>query len=520
MNAHNEKNAQSVDTRCNQIVSSNPFLASIEEFLSTENLGQRMASSPLKNINTNSLSLVERIDFLDRMQEEYFEPLSTSMDIAIRIYRLIRRGYINRDPTKPLVRKMNMKIASKTGQVLSEMPWFSTYAKGMTISGITGLGKSHEVKRALSLLPRRIDHGRSHAAGWEKLTQAVWLYIGMSHDGSIGGLLLQILCELDDVLGTSYSQDRAILRLSNEKLAVKLGIIFRNHGVGILVIDEIQERNFVSNGHGKFTATFVLRLLNFGIPVVLIGNPFGFEALYSFSQDVRRIGSGGSIRLHPLEKDDFDWKKCMAPAISSFNVMPEQYQIDNLDDLLFQYSGGIRDFACRVHIAAQKNALDLGDLFINEHHLIQAYGGSDFSDKEREIIVGFRDKNPIPLIQYEDIPWEEYSSHWNLNSNGSLFSATNKNPVNSAQDVHRSSTNEPGDSNIKKSNKSANNDKSIPVPQKVLSNVIRQRTRKENSKNKRAALNKTLGSNDMRVDGLKEYLISGFDSLLSEKGKE
>ena len=59
MNEHNEKNAQPGDVRYNQIVSSNPFLASIEEFLSTENLVQRLASSPLKDISIDSLSLFQ-----------------------------------------------------------------------------------------------------------------------------------------------------------------------------------------------------------------------------------------------------------------------------------------------------------------------------------------------------------------------------------------------------------------------------------------------------------------------------
>lgn len=97
--------------------------------------------------------------------------------------------------------------------------------------------------------PRRYRHlsyaKRTRALGWSHLVQILWLYVGMSHDGSLGGLLLSILCAIDEATGcTSYSQSRSLIGLSNEKLAVRIGIILRNHGVGVLVIDEIQGRNF------------------------------------------------------------------------------------------------------------------------------------------------------------------------------------------------------------------------------------------------------------------------------------
>lgn len=502
----NDKN-NLVDTGA-QPSTSNPLLASIEEYLSTENLEVRLATSPLSGIDVSSLSLTARLDILDRIQEEFFEPMPSSVEIATRLFRLIRRGYINRDPTKPSVRRITMDLASYSGDELSALPWYATYAKGMTIVGVTGLGKSYDLKRALSLLPQRIDHGRNAAAGWAKMSQVAWLYVGMSHDGSMGGLLLQILCALDEVLGTNYSQDRAIIRLTNEKLAVQLGIIFRNHGVGVLVIDEIQSRNFDGVANGKFIATFFLRLLNFGIPVVLIGNPLGFDALYSFSQDVRRIGSGGSISLHPFEKQGFGWEKCMVPALCSLNLMPEPSRIVDAKNVYFQYSGGIRDYAFRVDIAAQRIALDLGDRFVTNEHLEQAFLGSDFSDRDRGIISGFHDRNPISLMQYEDMPWEEYATRWGLFLKNGVFTDLQKDADNSSDEFNEGTT------------KQSSPAQAIPVPQKMLSNVMRQRTRKENAKKKMASSKNSLESGDMRLDGLKEFLVSGLDTLLPDPGKQ
>lgn len=477
---------------------SNPFLAAVVPYLPVENLPERLAFSPLTGVDIRSLSIDDRLDLLDRLQEEYFEPTSSSLDIASRLFRLIRRGYAHRDPTQPSVRKMTMEIAGYRGQELSRLPWFSTYAKCMTVMGITGLGKSYEVDRALSLIPQCIEHGPCKAAGWAKMKQVVWLKVAMSHDGSLGGFLLQILTELDMVLGTEYSQDSGLKRLSNEKLSVLIGIIFRNHGVGVLVVDELQKRNFEGGGHGNFTVTFFLRLLNFGVPTVLIGNPFGFEALQTYSQDVRRIGTGGTIHVHPLNRNDFDWVKCLVPALSKLSVMNEPHHIENLEELLFRYSGGIRDYAIRVLFAAQRIAIELDCHFINEQHLVQAFFGSDLGDKDRDTINGFVNKDPSLLMQYEDIPWKEYEREWaksKRDAKPDVSESHSEKVATPANDINPSATEK-------------------PVSAKDAENMRRQRTRKTNESIKKQGIKKTLSPEDMRSEGLREHLIEGIDGLM------
>jgi hypothetical protein len=485
-------------------VSGNPFISSIDKYLSTENLLKRLETSPLTGVNVASLGMQQRFDLLDRIHEEYFVPMSTSVDITTRLYRLIHKGYLNRDPTNPIAKKKTMKLAQHNGNDLKDLPWHSNYAKGMAIIGITGLGKTHEIKRALQLLPQCVEHEHSKAAGWASMKQVVWLYVAMSHDGTLGGLLQQIICALDEAMGTEYSQDRSFTRLSNEKLAVALGIKFRVHGVGVLVIDEIQYRNFSGDSHGGLAATFFLRLLNFGIPVVLVGNPLGFKALYSFAQDVRRIGSGGTINLHPVEEDDFDWNTCLIPSLCRQNLMPDTSPVTNYGELLYRFSGGIRDYACRIHVVAQKLALDLGHRFVTKEHIMEAFWGADFSDDDRSLIAGFRDKNPVLLSKYNDIPWENYAVKWKLFKDNSTGNQSQNMPPEQTEKSQSGSTSIP---NLKS------------VSQKDLENIKRQRTRKANSSEKQSVSRNSVGSSDMRGDGLKEFLIKGIASFIAEPGR-
>jgi hypothetical protein len=400
-----------------------------------------------------------------------------------------------------------MELAGYAGKDLMNVPLFKTNAKGMRISGITGIGKSYDIVRALEVVPQKIIHGRSDAAGWMQMIQISWLYVGMSHDGSLGGLLLQILCAIDDAIGTTYSLDRSLTRLSNEKLAVHIGIIFRNHGLGVLVIDELQYRNF-SGVRGELAATFFLRLLNFGIPIVLMGNPYGMSELDRFSQDMRRIGSGGTFEMHPMAPDDFDWQQCLAPALWRYNVMPEPSQVKDDDGgILYKYSGGIREYACRIRVSSQRLAIDLKCKSVTEAHMEQAFLGPDFGDSERKLIIGFRDKNPMLLMDFIDVPWEEYAVKWKrLKTNSSLFSDSQLTlPFQSHSEDKFAGSASP--SSLK------DNASIKPVPAQDLENIKRNRTRKANSVKRTSAIRSTLDSSDMRHSGLQDLLITGFEAI-------
>lgn len=209
--------------------------------------------------------------------------------------------------------------------------------------------------------------------------------------------------------------------------------------------------------------------------------------------------------MHPHDKNEFDWNDCLLPALIRQNLLPEPPRIQNLEDLLFEYSGGIRDFAYRVMIVAQRLALDLGSNFITEQHLHEAYRGSDFSDKERQIIRGFVMRDPIPLIEFEDIPWEDYATRWGLRVDGNRFLSASR-PAEKKMDAPAEAK-QPARPPVK----------AKPVSQQEQENVKRQRTRKTNEARKRQDIKQSLSPEDMRAEGLRDYLISGLDGLMGGK---
>lgn len=485
---------------------SHPLLSPLAAALQVDDILPRIRYSPLDGIDVATLSNSERHTLLDLMQERLFEPTTATLELATRLFRMVRRGYLSRDPRQLSVRKETMALAGCRGKQLSELPSFDAYAQCIRVSGETGTGKSYEIKNALRLLPRFIVHPENKAAGWSHLVQLVWLYVPMSHDGTLGGLLLNILSAIDEAIGTGYSTQPSLIRLSNEKLAVHVGIILRIHAVGVLVIDELQQRNFSGMAHGGLAALFFLRLLNFGIPMVLMGNPYGLGALDRYSQDVRRTSSAGSFDFEPIGLDEFDWHKCIAPGVWRYYVLSEPMTFgDEGGEVLFKYSGGFRDYACRICHSAQRLALDLNERALSLEHLQQAYEGADFSQKDRDLIEGFVNRDPIRLLDFEDVRCEHYARKWGL------LRAK-------AETVSRESAAEPYGSKLPRSTEQESEGPDAPgrprSPHAREQAIAKQvATKRANADKKRAAAKEECSDDDLRNEGLKKYLITGFDAF-------
>lgn len=487
----------------------NPLIVSIAAALDTDNIESRIRRSPLDGIDdVKALSDETRRHLLDKMQEYLFEPTTMTLHLCTRLFRMIKRGYISRDPRLLAVKRQSLGISNFAGSKISDLPWLDSYAKCMRVEGETGTGKTHEVRNALRLIPNPIIHTENKDCGWSHFVQITWLYVSMSHDGSLGGLLLNILTSIDQTIGTKYSSQPSLSRMSNEKLAVHAGIILRNHAVGVLVFDEIQERNF-TGAHGELAALFFLRLLNFGTPLLLMGNPLGLSALDQFSQDVRRTGSAGSISFEPYDIGDFDWANCIAPRLWKYYVLPDAMTFSDPEGtLLFRYSGGIRDYASRIIIAAQHLALDLGDTALTEDHLEMAYRGFDYLDKDRDMIEGFAQRDPMRLMHFKDVRVQHFRRKWE---------EMHRAPANAYR--HESGTPSPAPSSL------APTDLRVGAP----SQQVRTRhnvevatakgmaTRRKNEITKRTEVRDSCDQSDIRNGGLKDLLIAGLEELREEK---
>jgi|SRR5450830_226716 len=278
--------------------------------------------------------------------EQLFIPGHRSIVLAMSLATMMISSLRRRDPRIYANQHYHYRLAVFSNKVnarnLKDMPWIGESASGAIIRGPTGSSKSHSCDAFLRLLPQYVDHAASEECGWIKLRQLVYLRVPMPADSSRKGLLLNIIWKIDEALHTAYGKEIGN-RITQEQLLVETLKILTIHRCGILILEEVQERNVSSQVLGSEFSTLFLKILNAGIPLVLVGNPMSFDRIMSFSQDQRRLTTGGQFDFTPaFDHNDEEWRFDLVPGIWGWSILPEKDEpIDDLSRLLFDRTGGI-----------------------------------------------------------------------------------------------------------------------------------------------------------------------------------
>lgn len=298
---------------------------------------------PVPNRSTTGLQISESHLHL---VEQVFIPSQRSIVLAMNLAALIISSLRRRDPRLPANRLYLYQLATYSDRVskynLNDMPWLGEGAPGVILQGPTGSSKSHSCDAYLRLLPQYVDHDANDECGWIKLRQLIYLRVPMPADFSRKGLLLNIIWKIDEALGTRYGSE-INNRVTQEQLLVEVLKILAIHRCGLLILEEVQERNVSSSGWGIEFSTVFLKIMNSGVPLVLVGNPMSFARIMSFSQDQRRLTSGGQFDFVPaFDHTDEEWGLDLVPGVWGWSVLPEADEpIDNLPQFLFERTGGI-----------------------------------------------------------------------------------------------------------------------------------------------------------------------------------
>jgi len=131
----------------------NPLIEALPPILSTKEAMKRLAHYPDYDESMRKWSDEQRYHQLEDIVR-FFTPLNIHIDLERRISRVIRTGYIERNPMKMSFWQENGKRANKVkkdsiSQYGDEDDFHSTSAFGFNIVGISGIGKSLAVERVL-----------------------------------------------------------------------------------------------------------------------------------------------------------------------------------------------------------------------------------------------------------------------------------------------------------------------------------------------------------------------------------
>lgn len=474
----------------------NPLLEPLGPHINLRDIPSWIAHDPLKGIDRADLGEERREELLSSVKS-LVVPTSTAVWIADVVQRMLRNGYVRRNPLIVEWRRRMHQLSGFVDRPLAQIPWAETANSATTIRGITGVGKSHIITRLCSLYPQVWAHGPNKAAGWLKQRQLVWLVVPMSHDGSRGGFLAEVLTQVDRALATDYSdQYRNRKGGTVERLLVQVGNILLQHHLGALIIEEIQPRNFVLSPHYAEMSLLVLRLLNLGIPIIMVGNPRGFEGLESHSQDLRRLTSEDPIEVEPaMSPTDPDWV-FFVRELWRCNVMPNPSPPPpGIEQMAYRLSGGIPDFLVQIHRDAQRNQLRNGVRQLALEHWEAQYSSPAMQPKH-PIIEGFVKRDPRLLSAFQDIPYEQYARMWGSSAEGG---GTKSEPSHSGGATSHFAPSTP-----------------LTQAERTARAFKSEQTRSLTKARKHAALAATLPPDDLRNGGASFALARSFHELMDD----
>ena len=380
----------------------NPLIESLPPIWSAARAMRLLTEEPAFHEGERELDAEYRIHCVKRLFR-YFQPLDTHIDIEQRISIAIRQGYIPRNPIDAdHARRLTLgydAIQKSDIDIIKKHPLKSTSA-GFTIIGMSGVGKTTAMERILSLYPQCIEHTSYHGQPLF-MRQLVWLKIDCPFDGSLKGLCLSFFAAFDDALGTEYAKKLMGYRTTVDALLPKMTQISTTHGLGLLVVDEIQHLSHAKSGGSEKMLNFFVTLVNtIGVPVVLIGTTKAMSVLQSEFRQARR-GSGQGDLLWDRMKNDLSWET-MLRAMWRYQWTSKKTDLaPNLKDSVYDESQGIIDIAVKLYAMAQVKAIADGaeEVTAETIHAV----ASEKLRLVKPMLDALRSGDRKRILQFEDI---------------------------------------------------------------------------------------------------------------------
>jgi hypothetical protein len=332
----------------------NPLIEALPTVLSAEDAFDQLCYLPVYDGKERLLSPHLRYHAIPRLQR-FFQPVMQHLDLEQRFSRLLRYGYVGRNPRTPeYTKQLNVAHQVMNGQAT---PYdIRSTASSFTLMGFSGIGKTTAIERILSLYPQLIIH--KHPLN---LTQIVWLKLNCPHDGSLKSLCMDFFIKVDRLLGTNYYERFGGKRNSISSMVTRMGQIARLHCIGALIIDEIQHLLTAKDSGSEKMMNFFVTLVNeIGVPVMMIGTMRARSVLQQDFRQARRGSGQGDMVWQQMKKDE-DWD-VLIESMWDYQWTKHPVELtEEINNTLYEQSQGIVDIAVKLFALSQGRAIETGE---------------------------------------------------------------------------------------------------------------------------------------------------------------
>lgn len=325
-------------TAINEAYQGNPLIEALPVLTEAE-VRKGLTQHPKYDPEHRKADTAARMECLEKLCQ-FFEALPRHWLLANDLQSMLRVGYAHRNPLAASNAERSMVSASLMGQ--------------------TGLGKTASTRRILALLPKVIEHDNYQGRAW-KAEQLVTLLVECPHRASALGVCRGILEKMDEALGTNHQSKLVKNHSSSTSLMPEINKLIRQHHLGLLVIDEIQNLKATEEESELFT--LLVRLINDSVPVLMIGttktaNPGEeYMGIPLSSRVRRRMTSLTNPHWASLGYRHPEWRLFLKGLWRYQYVRQDSPLTEQMEHALHDLTQGVPDLVVKTYLAAQRWAI-------------------------------------------------------------------------------------------------------------------------------------------------------------------
>ena len=289
----------------------NPLIEALPEYLGLKDFIINVVSKPRFCPEERLHNDLERDIYSERL-DDCVIPTGNYYLAYKKIYKLLLRSYIYRNPIDPETKQVKYSIASN-GKVPYPRKHKKTTADSIFITGLSGMGKSWMIEKIMKMIFQQIishDKYHEHELNFKQL---VYIKFNCPGDASRRALLLNFFEAVDEATqNTQYAKENSSNNLKIHDLEKNMKIICMNHHIGLVIIDELQNLSIAKSGGAKSVMRFFENIANeVMVSLVFIGTYDCFDIYDGEFSVARRMAKNGVVDLQQPEITDSSWLKLL-----------------------------------------------------------------------------------------------------------------------------------------------------------------------------------------------------------------